>query len=475
MRSQPENTTKWLISLIADIVDPRKQKGKHPPMSVALEKVLSAIQQGAEEQLEVLKGQKKKIEEGDPSSEVMPKLIVHIEKVEEEEFEEEQGDDTRGGAVSSVKEGDIGDAEHGEAGEEGKVTKQTHKRQRGSKAAAEETDDPKKKLRVTQSVTKLKEQKRQEKIKEQERRWKETKSRSASEAAAREVDLEEAMMSPEEEGDQEGYGKKYMKTHEKRGERSVSRVENREQDKKKKKEEAAKKAAKEEAYRIAVEEVKCIIERAQLKEEELAVQKRLEREQKLRDMAEEEKELEETTDKPVSKQQWKEKLGLKARKHKCDKEEEYQEIDDVDKDKDYDPDDNPEADFVMEDADIDEEDTFEIEKHAINLQQAGDYVIEIRKFVECFSKVVRKVKVDVAKEYRKLIHFMKEMVLKIRSYGPIEHADEEAVFKTIVDPTCTEWRCTLHGAKIGNSKELQRIKDRRLKVEKLVEDCERRR
>ena len=45
----------------------------------------------------------------------------------------------------------------------------------------------------------------------------------------------------------------------------------------------------------------------------------------------------------------------------------------------------------------------------------------------------------MVKEYRKLIHFMKEMVLKIGSYGPIEHADEEAVFKMIGDPMCTAW------------------------------------
>ena len=77
--------------------------------------------------------------------------------------------------------------------------------------------------------------------------------------------------------------------------------------------------------------------------------------------------------------------------------------------------------------------------HAINLQEAGDYVVEICHFVSCFAKVVRKAKTDIAREYRKLIHYMREMVLKIGCYGPIEHVDEEAVFKTIIDPTCTAW------------------------------------
>ena len=69
--------------------------------------------------------------------------------------------------------------------------------------------------------------------------------------------------------------------------------------------------------------------------------------------------------------------------------------------------------------------------HAINLQEAGDYMVEIRHFVECFGKVVCKAKRDVAREYRKLIHFMREMVLKIGAYGPVEHADEEHVRRGI--------------------------------------------
>ena len=54
---------------------------------------------------------------------------------------------------------------------------------------------------------------------------------------------------------------------------------------------------------------------------------------------------------------------------------------------------------MIEDTVLDEEETFEIEKHvhAINLQEAGDYVVEVRRFVECFGKVVRKAKGDVAR------------------------------------------------------------------------------
>ena len=64
------------------------------------------------------------------------------------------------------------------------------------------------------------------------------------------------------------------------------------------------------------------------------------------------------------------------------------------------------------------------------------------------------------------------MVLKIGCYGPIEHADEEAIFKTIIDPTCTAWRRAMHGAKMGNAKDLQRIEDMRIKIQKSTEDRE---
>ena len=96
----------------------------------------------------------------------------------------------------------------------------------------------------------------------------------------------------------------------------------------------------------------------------------------------------------TSKQQWKEHLGLKARKRKHETEEEYVEVDDNNKDPDYNPIKDPEQEFVAEDTYLDDEETFEIEKHmhAINLQEAGDYVVEIHCFVSCFAKVVQKAK-----------------------------------------------------------------------------------
>ena len=323
---------------------------------------------------------------------------------------------------------------------------------------AEASDSSRRKTRSTPSISRMKEEWKQAKVKEQERRWAEATATSLGEIPAGELDLEDTMISPDE-GDkqqalgkdktdeEEGYGKVYTKTHEKREEQSLSRLERREQEEERKRQEAARKKAQEEADRVAQEEAQHIIERAQLEEEEWAVQKRLECKCRTQEMvAEMAKDTEagegSSTVKvsATSKKQWKEQLGLKARKCKRDEaEEEYVEQEDEDKDPDYNPAKDSEQEYEEEDTYLDDGETFEIEKHvhAINLQEAGDYVVEICRFVNCFAKVVRKAKTDIAREYRKLIHYMREMVLKIGCYGPIEHADEEAVLKSIVDPTCT--------------------------------------
>ena len=63
-------------------------------------------------------------------------------------------------------------------------------------------------------------------------------------------------------------------------------------------------------------------------------------------------------------------------------------------------------------------------------------------------------------------------MLKIGCYDLIEHADKEAVFKTIMDPSCTAWRRAMHGAKTGNSNDLQQIEEKQIKIQKSVEDRE---
>ena len=91
-RSQPENIIKMFVSFIVDVVDPPKPKSKHPVMSPTLEKALSKIEKGAEEWLEALWCRKEQVEEGKPSVEQVPKLIGHIEKVQED-LEDQLEDD----------------------------------------------------------------------------------------------------------------------------------------------------------------------------------------------------------------------------------------------------------------------------------------------------------------------------------------------------------------------------------------------
>ena len=161
----------------------------------------------------------------------------------------------------------------------------------------------------------------------------------------------------------------------------------------------------------------------------------------------------------------------KKKKKDGDEEEEPPMVDDVDKDKDYDPEDDPEVEFVAEDQEIEEEDTFEVEKHvhAINIVEAGDYLVVMQRYMDAFERIVRRGKTDVPKEYKKLIHFVKLMIDKLGAYSLIDAADVDKVYGTIVDPQCVAWRRALHGTKTGNSKEILKIEEKRWKVERAIE------
>ena len=92
---------------------------------------------------------------------------------------------------------------------------------------AETSESSRRKTRSTLSISRMKEERKRAKIKEQERRWAEATATSLGEIPAGELDLEGAMISPDEDDKQqtlgkdkmdeeEGYGKIYTKTHEKK-------------------------------------------------------------------------------------------------------------------------------------------------------------------------------------------------------------------------------------------------------------------
>ena len=196
-----------------------------------------------------------------------------------------------------------------------------------------------------------------------------------------------------------------------------------------------------------------------LEEEEKAVEERRRLSEEKRKTRLERKVTELQKQKQCEKERW--EKHQKKHKEKVEEEEEAM-IDDTDKDKDYNPDNDPEVEFVEEDQEIEDEDMFEVEKHVhtLNFEEAGDYLVSMNQYMEEVSKIVRRGKEDIPPEYKKLIKFVKLMIEKLGAYSPIEAADTEAVFETVVDPQCVAWWRAQHGTKTGNSREILRVEEK---------------
>ena len=450
VRSRPNISIKMrILSLILDIVEPPTPGTKQPPISEDLQKALGDIERGAEKRIEILRGRKRKVEA--KSKEEMKLVVGHIELVEKKKLAEEEKDDGDG-----------------------------------------EQDRPPKR-RATQSVESAQEERRKRFMADQEQRWLEltggrygprpkpkasaslgapvqtmtTAAASSAKERAEEIDLGVEKQGQEEEED--GYGRKYKTTSEDRTDRGAARAKQREEREKKEQEKKAMEYAEQQLQQQIEAQQKQVSEEALLAEEEKAVEERRkqmeERQRKRleRKVAEREKQKE-------RKRLRKEKSSEKAKAKGDEEEEEEQMVDDPVKDKDY----NPEVEFEAEDQDIDEEDTFEIEKHvhALNFEEAGEYLVAMNRYMKAFEKIVRRGKEDVKREYKKLIKFVKLMVEKLGVYSPIEVADTEAVLETIIDPQCVAWKRALHGMRTGSSKEIQRVEEKRWKVERMDEERE---
>ena len=363
------------------------------------------------------------------------------------------------------------------------------------------------KWRATQSIASLKDAKRRENIMKQEQRWMELmagcKSSTASLGAPTEVtttstvmstvssvgakgtatamvnsttegdtvDLEEAMMSQGDDDD-DGYSKKYQTTSEDKTDRSVARAKQKEAREKQEQERAVMRYAEQQVQKEVDEKQQQMLEQVLLEEEEKAVEERRQKNEE-RQNARLERKATELVKQRERKKERREKHKRK-RKERMEEQEEKEMIDNTDKDKDYDPDKDPEAEFVVEDQEMDDKDTFEVEKHVhtVNFDEAGDYLVAMNRYMEAFAKNCMEGKDDMAREYKKLIKFVKLMIEELGAYSPIEAVDMDAVFDTIVDPQCIAWRRVLHGMKTGNSKEILRVEEQRWKVERSIEECE---
>ena len=159
----PKDTTKTFVSLIIDIVDPPQTRSRYLVMSPALEQVFSEIEKGAEERLEVLRSKKERVEAGEVSTEMVPKLIGHMEKVEKEDVDEEgeqiEGDDPAvekevGGGLMANREATVA------GGAEGEQTTEHTDTDKSAKPTdkAETSESSRRKTRSMPSISRMKEE-----------------------------------------------------------------------------------------------------------------------------------------------------------------------------------------------------------------------------------------------------------------------------------------------------------------------------
>ena len=159
-----------------------------------------------------------------------------------------------------------------------------------------------------------------------------------------------------------------------------------------------------------------------------------------------------------------------ARKCKYIEEEEAAFVDDEDKDPDF----NLEGEFIALDDDTiddEEEDTFQVEKHlhALNFAEAGEFVVWVHGELREMQRKVRKGK-DMEEHYKTFVINLKDGIVQVGSYAPIEAADVEGVMKTVVDPSCMAWKKAMQGVKTRDSKSIMRMEEKRAGIIRTIED-----
>ena len=267
----------------------------------------------------------------------------------------------------------------------------------------------------------------------------------------------------------EVYARQYTKTAESRGERSTARSERKEAMER----ETVTQRQKDEEDRITrereAEEQRKVIEKALLEEEERTQAELL---RKMREKTEKKKQgdtAKAEREKPSKEAKKSAERGAKKRKHMAEEEEQY--VDDEELDPDFDPD----KEFVEEDDMVieedDEEDTFETHKHshAMNFKEAGEFVVWVRATLNELQRAVKRGK-EVAKHYRQFVSVLKDAIIQMGSWGPMEGGDVDEVVKAVVDTNCTAWKKAMLGVKTGDSKTIMEIEEKREGVIRVVED-----
>ena len=259
---------------------------------------------------------------------------------------------------------------------------------------------------------------------------------------------------------EEGYEKRYVTGAQDREVRTAAR---REQQKQKElKEQAAKEAEAAELAKQAEEEAegRRIMERALLQEEEAAAKKILAEKCRIRQGRRPHKTDEER----------------KRKKPRREKEmEEDEEVDDEDADPSYNPDEDPDNEFIDDASMIpDDDDVVEVEKHshAVNFKDSVEYVKWIRDNLTELEKAAKMGGGICERSYKKFVEKLQDGIMQMETYSPIEYADVEQVLKTVVDPSCIAWRKKLKGVKTGNCRTIMRAEEKKSEVLRAAEDAE---
>ena len=255
------------------------------------------------------------------------------------------------------------------------------------------------------------------------------------------------------------YGRQYRTGPQERESRNAARREKQQKKEDELRREREKQEALEAEQREQEERDRKVIERALLKEEERQAKEMLAKLCR------------------ISKDKNKPKTDAQRKKKKArlEEEEEEEEQDDEDRDPDYNPDKDPDKDFIdNESIMMEDEDVIEVEKHshAINFKESGEYTVWIRDNLVELEEAVR-VGGGIAEcSYTKFLELLKDGIMKMETYSPIEGADVKQVVKTIVDPSCCAWRKKMKGVKTGNCRTIMRAEEKKEQVLKAAENKE---
>ena len=265
-----------------------------------------------------------------------------------------------------------------------------------------------------------------------------------------------AQITAEAEVHESEYGKLYRTGPQEREIQNAARLEKQKNKEEALRKEREKQEAMEAALREQQERDRQVVEKALLEEEERQAKEAL---AKLCHVSKDKKKTKTDAERKKKKQRL--------------EEEEEEEQDDEDHDPDYNPDKDPDRDFIDDESVMmDDKDVIEVEKHShvINFKESGEYTVWIRDNLVELEEAVRVGGGVAERSYVKFLELLKDGIMKMETYSPIEGADVKQVVKTIVDLSCCAWRKKMRGVKTGNCRTIMRAEEKKEQVLKAAEN-----